>query len=279
MNIRFACEHCGQKLSVPPDKAGRKARCPKCKESFRIPSAQEATTALAEAGITEDEVNPYAQFEVFDTAPDVIYETETAIPREGGAFDPTKVAVSRGVIYAQGVLLVAVAIGAFILGQLWSGQASPPSPTNAKSDQPPRITGRVTAPDLEGDPVPDEGAVVIVLPESARPETKVKSLGLAPTDPPPLKGHTGVEAIEAIGGRYVRTNENGRFDIALESPQTYYILVISKRARPKSSDPPDNDDLADMGEYFLNPHELVEGRRYNWQKLQVSGPTPIEAPF
>jgi serine/threonine protein kinase len=38
--IAFACSHCGKQLSVKPELGGRKAKCPHCKGSFRIPSGQ-----------------------------------------------------------------------------------------------------------------------------------------------------------------------------------------------------------------------------------------------
>jgi serine/threonine protein kinase/DNA-directed RNA polymerase subunit RPC12/RpoP len=38
--IAFACSHCGQKLSVKPELAGKKAKCPRCRGSFRIPQTQ-----------------------------------------------------------------------------------------------------------------------------------------------------------------------------------------------------------------------------------------------
>jgi serine/threonine protein kinase/phage FluMu protein Com len=41
--IAFACNHCGKKLSVKPELAGKKAKCPRCKGSFRIPPAEAVT--------------------------------------------------------------------------------------------------------------------------------------------------------------------------------------------------------------------------------------------
>jgi phage FluMu protein Com len=40
--IRFQCEHCGQKFSVPQTTAGKKGRCPKCKSIITIPAVAEA---------------------------------------------------------------------------------------------------------------------------------------------------------------------------------------------------------------------------------------------
>jgi DNA-directed RNA polymerase subunit RPC12/RpoP len=39
--IRFHCENCGQKLSVPQTKAGKKGRCPKCKNIVVVPKVED----------------------------------------------------------------------------------------------------------------------------------------------------------------------------------------------------------------------------------------------
>src|SRR4051794_12570675 len=38
MSIRFACNQCGQRLSVGSHKAGKSASCPKCKASIVVPT-------------------------------------------------------------------------------------------------------------------------------------------------------------------------------------------------------------------------------------------------
>lgn len=48
MTIRFACASCGQKLSVPDEKAGVAARCPKCRQPLVVPaSSPDAPAASA----------------------------------------------------------------------------------------------------------------------------------------------------------------------------------------------------------------------------------------
>ena len=36
--INFSCSDCGERFSVPDDKAGKTAKCPKCGSGIRIPS-------------------------------------------------------------------------------------------------------------------------------------------------------------------------------------------------------------------------------------------------
>jgi hypothetical protein len=40
--IRFACPHCGKEVSAADDHAGKKGRCPRCREVFVIPSPRAA---------------------------------------------------------------------------------------------------------------------------------------------------------------------------------------------------------------------------------------------
>ena len=136
MPIRFVCEHCGQKLSVSSRVAGRKAKCPKCKEKIAIPEESEqpekATSAVSEkssGGDAEERAsdsgehldeNPFAQFAVYDDHNDDewIYEEDLEIetPKDDRPLDPTKLAVSRRVLYMQGSLLGIVALGCFVFG-------------------------------------------------------------------------------------------------------------------------------------------------------------------
>lgn len=39
MGIRFSCHHCEEELNVKDHLAGKKGRCPKCQERFRVPAA------------------------------------------------------------------------------------------------------------------------------------------------------------------------------------------------------------------------------------------------
>ncbi|MBN1360764.1 MAG: hypothetical protein JW993_09240 [Sedimentisphaerales bacterium] len=44
--LRFKCPHCGCKLSVPPDRAGRRGKCPRCSETLTVPAAPLPSVAV-----------------------------------------------------------------------------------------------------------------------------------------------------------------------------------------------------------------------------------------
>lgn len=47
MSIGFACEHCGQKLTVSASRAGQRGKCPKCRQPIVVPIPPEARTPTA----------------------------------------------------------------------------------------------------------------------------------------------------------------------------------------------------------------------------------------
>ena len=68
MSIDVPCPACGARLKAPEIKAGKKARCGKCGEKFRIPSAGEHTPSGTPVPTGEGELAPMAgdvdEFEV-----------------------------------------------------------------------------------------------------------------------------------------------------------------------------------------------------------------------
>jgi uncharacterized paraquat-inducible protein A len=47
--IKFKCPHCDRDVSVADEHAGKKARCPACREIFQIPQARAAVEEIPEA--------------------------------------------------------------------------------------------------------------------------------------------------------------------------------------------------------------------------------------
>ena len=54
MPIRFACEHCGQRLNVGEERAGARARCPKCGQPIRVPGGPGEVAARGETRRASD---------------------------------------------------------------------------------------------------------------------------------------------------------------------------------------------------------------------------------
>ncbi|MBL7038045.1 MAG: hypothetical protein ISR77_05410 [Pirellulaceae bacterium] len=284
MPIRFACEHCGARLSVSSRKAGARAKCPKCQEPIAVPApeedeqpsdaAQEELEADEPTGQQEHE-DPFSQFVVYDDETELVYATEDEEETpyaEDVPVDPTKVAVPRRILYMQGALLGVVAVVCFVLGVIVGMGTSGPSGDDVAQEC--FISGKIALGNGGDTSTPDEGAVAIVVPKNEHPEQKADIDGLRPQDPQPDEEHPGLQAIRSIGGDYTRADENGRFRLRVRDKGEYFLFVISAN-RTRSDDMQPND-LAQIGRFFqlisqLTPDlpDLLGGNDYRWQEETI----------
>lgn len=309
MAIRFLCEHCGQRLSVSESNAGRKAKCPKCKATLRVPSvphdksaeqseqpasdsppreeaaskseptaaptdtpAESANAAAVASPPVEVAEEPggadgYAQFTVYDEW--VFDKGESPDEaRDDRPVDLSRVAVPRSVLYMQGVLLGVVALLFFIIGVLVGGAGREGA---ARDDGPQAclIHGNI-AYQMNADRLPDEGAVVVVVPQNARPDPSSKFAaemlrpGAANEQDPQL-----LQGIRELGGDFARANDSGDFQLRVPDRGKYFVLVLSRNKVRSANDPLKPAHLAQMGRYFLPADQLVGNNRYEWREETI----------
>ncbi|MCP4611650.1 MAG: hypothetical protein GY845_23320 [Planctomycetes bacterium] len=55
--IKFLCENCGQKFSVHKNNAGKKGRCPKCKNIVTIPELESTNSTIRQSDSEESKIN------------------------------------------------------------------------------------------------------------------------------------------------------------------------------------------------------------------------------
>lgn len=288
MPIRFVCEHCQQRLSVSSRKVGAQSKCPKCNGRITVPSAEEAEKQLARAAPRDDEeeaADPFAQFAVFDEDAQWVYESEapeTAGRRTSSTpsdVDPEKLAVSRHLIYLQGVLLAVVALVSFTLGILVGGATGGGPAQEEGVPQPAVLTGKVTYVSPGGSRLPDNGAVVMVVPSDMRPERKAPVEGLVPSAPAPGPNDPGLQTIDALGGDYARTDVNGEYQIRVPDRGKYYVLVLSGNARRRGSEELNRSDLARLGDFFLPAPDLLGQNRYRLAEQTIRRDTTFDVAF
>jgi phage FluMu protein Com len=58
--ISFSCKHCGQKIRVPEAGAGRKGKCPKCKNIVVIPKVEDTTEVASRVEAIDSQIVPQA---------------------------------------------------------------------------------------------------------------------------------------------------------------------------------------------------------------------------
>lgn len=277
MPIRFACEQCGQKLSARSRQVGHIAKCPKCKHEVTVPAASTRTSGdsrppdsagTGQAEGREDDV--YSQFAVYDDD-EWVYEDETEqAGKTPVAVDFDRVSIPRSILYVQGILLALVAILAFVFGILIGGGGTAPEPVEVVA-RPCNVGGHVRYLTQNGAEIPDEGTVVIIVPQDQQPSAAQRAPveGLRPSDPVPQDNHPALQAIRMLGGAYTRTDENGAFDLRLPAAGQYYVLVLSRNRYREPNEDPVRADLAQIGGYFLPATELLGDHRYQWKSVLV----------
>jgi DNA-directed RNA polymerase subunit RPC12/RpoP len=81
--IRFHCENCGQKLSVPQTKAGKKGRCPKCKNIVVVPKVEDTKSVANQTEPGASEIG--SKDSILDSRLfDIPQESKVAVPTAQG---------------------------------------------------------------------------------------------------------------------------------------------------------------------------------------------------
>ena len=88
--IRFSCKHCGQKIRVPEAGAGRKGKCPKCKNIVVIPKVEDTTEVASRVEPIDSQIVPQSTIlnpSVFEDGPKetTAEETSTGVEAAGGS--------------------------------------------------------------------------------------------------------------------------------------------------------------------------------------------------
>ena len=281
MPICFSCPHCTQKLSVSTRKAGRPANCPRCKKELTVPAPEPATAGQGggEATTTEEgenEDDPYSQFVVYDET-ELVYDHAAPARHPGGTPSAQdRVAVPRYVLYTQGLLLGAVALTCFIFGVLTGGTFFSAPATAGKG--PCTITGTVRY--ASGNQrLPDEGAVVIVLPETKDAGQRASSSGMRPDEPLPETPLVGVQQIQDMGGAYTRAGPQGDYSLSLAGGGKYYVLVLSNHARRTGNEEVKVMDVRTLGRFFDGAIDLLADSKYQLTAETVRGDRTLTAQF
>lgn len=359
MPIKFACEHCGQVLSVSTTKAGKGAKCPKCHLGIIVPTAETAAATLAgrkpatppappskkptptalpgpaalsnsppvpvvppplvagqatesppepisparaEVALLEpvasppaqisisapaslapqdDADDPFAQFVVYDDGAEIVYAAdEEDLQERYSEVDRDSLAVPRRVLYLQGALLGVVALVCFTLGVIVGGATSSgPTSQGPRIAKPCQVSGTVGFRDRRKETMPDDGSVVILLPQDARPDEKAMVLGLRPDDPTPDGGHSALAAIRSLGGDYARADTQGRFKVRVADTGPYFVLFISRNNKRKTGEALKTADLAQLGRYFADATDLIGENRYRWTVERIQSDRTLNVEF
>ena len=224
---------------------------------------------------------PLTEFVVYDDDAELVYDEDEATiraPSLPAGFEPDRVAVSRRVLYMQGFLLAAVALGSLVVGILIGRATVAPPVAEFSFPRPCLIAGSIAYQDEQGVDRPDRGAVAIVVPRDLRPETKINLTGLRPQDPSPSEDDPALQALRTLGGDYCRADVDGRFWLRVPDHGPYFVMFISA-ARSQQEDSPPREHLAQIGRFFRLDPNLFDGHAYVWREEQITSDRALAMRF
>jgi hypothetical protein len=172
--------------------------------------------------------------------------------------------VPRWIVYFQGALLGVVAATFFIFGMM-VGNLTSGANSAAEQKLNVRISGEVVY-QREGRELPDVHAVVMFLPVNLKPEQRSDANLVHPDTFQPLD-NAGIDSVNALGGSIVRVNERGMFDVVVDGPQEYYVLVISANQKPESTPTFNKLQKAAVATFFKPVEDVIRGNQFYWTTL------------
>lgn len=299
-SIQFHCPHCQLALNVPERRGGTSVRCPGCKQTVAVPAQSQPLTAstppppaqVLSPSPTSPPVPAAHAPPPIDLAAATPPLPTAAPPAEQGSSatlsQPApgdeerleqlgrhhRISLHRSVIYGQGILLIVVAVLAFLVGLAMSGGGT--SSQDSGQRERARLEGRIRF--AEGEfGTPDRGAVVIVLPREKQPSERFPIHTLTPDTVMPGDNDPTVQEIRRLGGDYVRTGHNGQFHMKVDKGVPYFLLAIS-HDRPRS-DEVHPDILDELERYFTNGSQLLGQQSFRWQVEVVEQSKRVEIMF
>lgn len=197
----------------------------------------------------------------------------------GGQEDPVArqafrdmIQIPRWVIYAQALLIVITAGIFFVLGVLVNGLNSPTS-ADFKRKLDCRVYGSV-AYRADGNLKADRGAVVMILPANRKPSARSQG-GLVHPNSFQALDNEAIDRIHRLGGSVVRADENGQFEVTIDSNAVvgipYSVLVVSKNGAQRDGAALTKDQFASLAEFFAPVEDVVEKRPFFWMELTADG--------
>ena len=115
------------------------------------------------------------------------------------------------------------------------------------------------------------------LPETKNPGRRLTAEGLRPEEPLPDAPLVGAEELRNMGGAYARTDQQGRFEVQLADPGTYFVLVLSANSRRQPGQDVQTPDLVKISRFVERAADLLADSRYQFSTQTVRGDREFSA--
>ncbi len=139
----------------------------------------------------------------------------------------------------------------------------------------PGVEGRVTLKTASGQWSPDRDACVILLPVDTEGVESVSSVGLRSNDTEEAR-RAAETKLQSIGGAVAFADGSGRFQVALDEPGQYVVLVLS-RTVGRGGDSPDEQTIKTVSQYFDRAEQLLGELAYHVETIRV--PADLSVPL
>lgn len=182
---------------------------------------------------------------------------------QNGVDTQPTITLSRRIVYFQAALLGVIATTFFVFGMM-VGSLTAKNELDAKIVDC-EISGRVIY-TSDGVNLADSGAVVMILPLGKTPERRLNPRSIHPDSFAPTDNEV-IETIVELGGAVVRTDGIGKFNVEVDSPSKYSIIVVSKRSRGGGA--LEKKQMAALSTYFMPAEEARSGKAIYVTSIRV----------
>ncbi len=193
-------------------------------------------------------------------------------------------------IYAQALLLLTVAVGAFCSGYYLGrqdGEAEKGDPSQGEIavatepedgfvDEEVLLEARLLWMPNFGESSGDEEAVFIALPEDRIPQSSLSIAGLQPGGESSPDSEASIAAIRAAGGEFCWAEVDGTVAAVLPREGPYYLLLISRHVPRSENQPIHAQHLVEMKQYFAKPEALIGSSKYVWERAEIRVGVPVK---
>jgi hypothetical protein len=233
-----------------------------------VPAVAKTRTA-AEKKTTGDQPKTPAPAPATAKLPPIRPDSSPRGSSAGLRLAPHELLISRTAFYVQGLLIAAVGIIGLLLGIL-IGIHSGPANRATDLGQPIAVHFHFVDRGVGGALVPDEGAVVIVLPMGRVPDPseRLSESDFSPQHGPPSANQ--IQTLASWGGSYSRADARGDAVAALPRAGEYQTLFIARRAKRVAAAGPSAEETSLLERFFQGAKDLIGDRKYRLSPEQLS---------
>lgn len=182
---------------------------------------------------------------------------------QNGVDTQQTITLSRRIVYFQAALLGVIATTFFVFGMM-VGSLTSKNELDAKIVDC-EISGRVFY-TSDGRQLSDSGAVVMILPIGKAPERRLNPRSIHPDSFDPTDNEV-IETVVELGGAIVRTDGTGKFNVEVNSPAKYSVIVVSKNSNDRGG--LEKKQMAALSTYFMPVEEVRDGKSIYVTSIRV----------